>query len=516
MQEKDTLREKPLRGRTRRQFLGQTALAALSGFVPKQMYAKGKAGLSRRPNVLFLISDDMRVELGCYGSRFRAQTPNLDALAASGVRFDRNYCQFPLCNPSRTSLLTGYRPTTTKVLGNGKQAKFREMHPEWKSLPQLFRESGYTTLGTGKVFHFDDPEAWTIADGIPPAAPGAARFERIVVPQEPVPPPPGGEPVPPPATSAKALHSDRMLVFQGDGEGESENIVADRAIAFLREHAAGGEKQQPFFLGCGFSKPHSPPTAPQRFYDLYDPNAIQLTPDFAAWPTVPPGFPPAAIRKRNADLFISRGASKREAKEVICAYLASISWADWNLGRVVNELDALGLRKNTIVVFVADHGYQLGEKGKWSKAGSLFEMGTRVPLIISAPGEHGNSHTSYQLVESLDIYPTLVQLCGLTAPRDIHGKSLVPLLRNPKATWNRPAYSVWSEDGVTLHGVAVRKGKWRYAEFGKNGVNGAMLFDEESDPDEMTNLADDPQHAQVRAELSPLVRNYAAALQMPA
>ncbi len=143
---------------------------------------------------------------------------------------------------------------------------------------------------------------------------------------------------------------------------------------------------------------------------MYDPAKIELTPDFAAWPTVPPRFPSAAIRKRNADLFIGRGASEAEAKEVIRAYLASISWADWNLGRVVGELDRLGLRDNTIIVFVADHGYQLGEKGKWSKAGSLFEMGTRVPLMISAPGANGNGHASTRIVESLDIYPTLVEL----------------------------------------------------------------------------------------------------------
>ena len=162
---------------------------------------------------------------------------------------------------------------------------------------------------------------------------------------------------------------------------------------------------------------------------------------------MPPGFPSAAIRKRNADLFIGRGASEAEAKEVIRAYIASISWVDWNIGRVIAELDRLGLRDNTIIVFVCDHGYQLGEKGKWSKAGSLFEMGTRVPLLISVPGAKGNGRSCARIVESLDIYPTLVELCGLPPQNEIEGRSLAPLLQDPSAKWDKPGYSIWSEDG---------------------------------------------------------------------
>ena len=297
------------------------------------------------------------------------------------------------------------------------------------------------------------------------------------------------------------------LLSAGNGEGHGDYHTAERTIENLRKY-----RDQPFFIACGFVKPHSPPTAPQKFFDWYDANQIQLTPDFAAWPTVPPGFPSAAIRKRNADLFIGRGASEVEAKEVIRAYLASISWVDWNLGRVLGELDQLGLRENTIVVFVADHGYQLGEKGKWSKAGSLFEMGTRVPLIISAPGLKGNGASSPRIVESLDLYPTLVELCGLPPQSEIEGASLVPLLKKPSAKWDRPGFSVWSEDGKTLHGVAVRTEKWRYAEFGPDGVNGAMLFDPIADPLELNNLANDAKFKPICAELSALTRQYAARL----
>ena len=185
---------------------------------------------------------------------------------------------------------------------------------------------------------------------------------------------------------------------------------------------------------------------------------------------------------------------------------------DWNIGRVIGELDRLGLRDNTIIVFAVDHGYQLGEKGKWSKAGSLFEMGTRVPLIISAPGAKGNGQSCTRIVESLDIYPTLVELCGLPKQTEIEGESLVPLLHKPSAKWDKPGYSIWSEDGKTIHGTAVRTEQWRYAEFGKDGVNGAMLFDPHADPLEMKNLADDEKHKPVVAELSALTRKYAATL----
>ena len=491
---------------TRRDFLGTVAAASATVALPGVLPAEISKPV-RKPNVLFIMSDDMRVELGCYHSMFHAQTPNLDALAKSGVRFDRNYCQFPLCNPSRSSLLTGRKPTKTGVLGN--RTDFRTAHPDWKTLPQLFKENGYVTVRAGKIYHggLDDAPSWGATsdkggptdDGSDPVAGHNLEVPRAQIPM------PNGVLPPLPADNARSAYSDRIVVLDSNGEGHGDFHTADRTIENLRKY-----KDQPFFIACGFVKPHSPPTAPQRFFDLYDVDKIKLTPDFAAWPTVPPGFPSAAIRKRNADLFIGRGASEAEARQVIRAYLASISWVDWNIGRVLGELDKLGLRENTIVVFVCDHGYQLGEKGKWSKAGSLFEMGTRVPLIISAPGMNGNGESCPRIVESLDIYPTLMQLCGLSPQKEIEGESLMPLLKKPAAKWDKPGFSVWSEDGKTLHGVAVRTEKFRYAEFGKNGENGAMLFDPHADPLEMKNLATDDKYKSVVAELSALTRQYAA------
>ncbi|HTB62447.1 MAG TPA: sulfatase [Opitutales bacterium] len=491
---------------SRRKFLGQVAGASAAASLAPALRAQTAASATpRKKNVLFIMADDMRVELGCYASMFGAQTPNLDALAKSGVRFDRNYCQFPICNPSRASLMSGRRPTVTGVLGNG--TNLRNVHPDWTTMPQLFKNNGYMTARTGKIYHggFDDLPSWVVGGGAREGDGGAGGHD-IVVKRGEVPPQPADVLPPLPGDIAQAPHSDRLVVLDGMGEGHPDFHTADTAIKYLNDY-----KDQPFFIGCGFVKPHSPLCAPQSFLDKHDVSKIKLTPDFAAWPTVPPGFPPAAIRMLNADLFIGRGASEAEAKEVIRTYIASISWTDWNVGRVIAELDRLKLRDSTVIVFVCDHGYQLGEKGKWSKAGSLFEMGTRVPLMISAPGISGNGQSCFRMVESLDIYPTLVELCGLPKPTELEGTSLMPLLHDPQAAWDRPAYSVWSEDGRTIHGVAVRTEKWRYAEYGEQGKNGAMLFDVKADPLEMKNLANDPAQKSVCAELSALTRKYLAA-----
>jgi iduronate 2-sulfatase len=490
---------------SRRSFLTKAAGAALATALPSATQQPIATKRGKRPlNVLFFMSDDMRPELASYNSRFNVHSPNIDALGAHGVRFDRNYCQFPLCNPSRSSLFTGHIPRETSVLGNSDAVV--KVRPEWITLPHLFRQNGYTALRTGKIFHggLDDPQAWNEFDGDAESIGSLAPGKRMDLPRVQIPMPDGT--MPPLPDNARADHSDEIIVLQGNGEGAGDYRIADRAIKMLNQVAADPGK--PFFIGCGFTKPHSPPTAPQRFFDMYDPEKIQLPPNFAAWPTVPPGFPRASIRPKNADLFIGRGASESEAKQVIRAYLASISWADWNLGRVVAELERLKLRDNTVIVFVADHGYQLGENGKWSKAGSLFEGGTRIPLIIDMPGAKGNGRPCTRTVQSLDIYRTLCELAGLEVPAGVEGTSLVPLLHDPRATWDQPAYSVWSENGKTIHGTAIRTEQWRYAEYGKDAANGALLFDVHADPLELHNLADDPQHAATRAELSKLVNAY--------
>ena len=452
-------------------------------------------------NILFIASDDMRTELGVYGSSM-VKTPNLDKLASQGVRFERAYCQYPLSGPSRASLLTGRRPTTSGLYGN--REWYGASFPEWVSLPKLFRQQGYVTLRSGKIFHggIDDTEAWTEGgekrlhenpiNTAPPSYVSEEEYNshvRSITTQD----------------IERASHSDRWeAVEDEERNSKGDTRTADRAIEYLRRSKESGE---PFFIACGFSKPHSPLIAPKQFFDLYNVDDIELPPDFASIPMVPHGFPQGSIRRNNADLFINRVASPEEAREMKLAYLACVSYVDWNVGRVIDELDRLGLRENTIIVFWADHGYQLGEKGKWSKAGSLWEQGTRVPFIIHDPRAEGNGRSSKRTVELLDIYPTLVDLCGLPEQEGLDGASLAPLLANPDKEWNRPAYTIWNERNKGITGVVVRTEQWRYAEFFGPGA-GAFLTDPVNDPHELKNLVKDPKYKDVVDEISKLARNY--------
>lgn len=443
----------------------------------------GGAAEKQRPNVLFIMSDDLRPDLGCYGNP-HVKTPNLDAFAKIGVQFDRAYVQYPLCNPSRASMLNGRHPTTTGVMDNRRW--FGAEHPEYQSLPMLFKRNGYASLRSGKVFHggIDDFEAWT--EG------GEKRnFEGNTSDRK--------------SPPNRAQTSDRIVTLEGDGESHGDYRTATKAIEFLREYK---DKGTPFFLVCGFTKPHSPPTAPARFIEMYDAASIPLPPDFAAEPAAPAGFPERSITP-NGDLFIKRAASEQEAREMIRAYWASVSWMDWNAGRVLTELDRLGLRDNTIVVFWGDHGYHLGEKGKWAKHGSLYEIGTRVPLIISAPGVAGNGKHSPRVVQSIDIYTTLADLCGLKVASDVEGRSLRPLLEDPEATWPHVAFTVYGSGGAGKQhpALAVRDERYRYADYPGGG---AMLIDLEADPHEMKNLAGDAKYAEVETRMRKLVADFRA------
>ncbi|HVU38106.1 MAG TPA: sulfatase-like hydrolase/transferase, partial [Opitutales bacterium] len=251
----------------------------------------------------------------------------------------------------------------------------------------------------------------------------------------------------------------------------------------------------------------SPPTAPERFFDLMPLDKIQLPVDYAPRRTVPEGFPEGCLRPRNADLFIGRDSTPETAKEVIQAYLASVAWTDWNIGRVIAELDRLNLRHKTIICFSADHGYQLGEKGKWSKAGSLWEEGARIPMFIAAPQAKGNGQVCQRIVETLNLYPTLAELCSLPAPVGQEGRSMTKLLDNPMADWNYPAFTVWKENGNALTGIGVRVENWRYAEY---DLGGPMLLDMVNDPHQLKNLAHDPKYADVAKKMADLVAQYRA------
>lgn len=434
-------------------------------------------------NVLFLIADDLNTDLGCYDPAF--QTPNIDRLAAKGVLFERAYCQNPLCNPSRASLFTGRRSGTTKVYEN--RTHFRDTLPDTVTLPQLFRENGYFTARVGKIFHRDsedilngtagkdDPKAWDLALNPRPKALGEEESKQI-----------GG------ATPGKlhAMLISWLATKEEDPDREdclADGLVAEEAINILGRQTAA----KPFFLAVGLFRPHTPYVAPKEYFDLYPLEKISL-------PPVPSDHiaagPPLAFfsltRYKDAEHAQMTDDYKRQA---IQAYHASTSFMDRQVGRILEALEKSGLADNTIVVFTSDHGYHLGEHGLWHKR-SLFERGARVPLIIDAPGAKGNGHAAGAVVESVDLYPTLADLCGLKAPSYLAGTSLVPVLNDPKATVKECAVTEVENGGKI--GCSLRTPQYRYTEW-DGGKEGTQLYDQEKDPQEFDNLAANPAFAGV-------------------
>ncbi len=472
-------------------------IALFSQLILPSAFAQKSTNTAKKYNVLFIISDDLRPETGSYGNAV-IKTPNIDRIAKRGTQFNRAYAQYPLCNPSRSSLLTGRYPTQTKIYGNNDY--FRKTFPDWVTLPQYFKNNGYATLRSGKIFHggIDDEVSWT-EGGEPtdPAITERGKTPNVQPPRKSSEEDPDNEESAPAQQNKKASNSDRIVILKGDGETHDDYKAATRAINMMEKH-----KNEPFFLAVGFVKPHSPPTAPQKFFDLYDVNKINLPVDFAVRPKAPQGFPEVSIPARNTDLFIGRDASPEQAKEMTRAYYASTSFMDAQVGRVLDALEKNNLQDNTIIVFWGDHGYHLGEKGKWSKAYSLFEIGLRVPFIIAVP--RSKTQRSERLVESLALYKTLAELCDLPKPpKNIEGRSLTPLLENPKAKWDFPAFSVMENHGV--FGESVRYKNWHYAEY-ENGKLGAMLFDIERDPYELKNLAGDKKYAKIVSEMKKLLK----------
>ncbi len=467
-------------------------LALLVVQMPVPTHGQKKA--AKKYNVLFVIADDLRPELGSYGNPL-IKTPNIDRIANRATKFDRAYTQYPLCNPSRTSFLTGRYPTQHKIYNSNDY--FRRKYPDWVTLPQYFQKNGYVTLRSGKIFHggIDDQVSWT--EGGEPTDPAITERGR-----------PGARPVAEAdrydgnegrvaAAPNRQSNSDRIVVLEGDGSQHGDYKAATRTIDMIERN-----KDNPFFLAVGFVKPHSPPTAPQSFFDLYDVNKMPLPVDFAEKPKAPAGFPEVSIAPRNADLFIGRDSPPALAREMIRAYYASTSFMDAQVGRVLDSLEKNGLRDDTIVVFFGDHGYHLGEKGKWSKAYSLYEINLRVPLFIAVP--KGKTQVTEAPVQLQDLYRTLSDLCGLPAPpANIEGRSIAPLIRTPRMRWDHPAYSMMEMGDV--HGLSVRKDNWHYVEYDQ-GASGEMLFDIAKDPHELKNLASDPKYSKVAAELRMLVR----------
>ena len=463
------------------------------------------AGWSRagdKPNVLFIGVDDLRPVLGCYGDK-TVLSPHIDKLAASGVRFDRAYCQFALCNPSRASLLSGRRPTTLKI---HTLAQFvRDKAPDVVTLPQMFKEQGYEALSFGKIFHttngnHEDTQSWSRP------AWHSMKDDKVKA--------PAGNP---PAVPKKVGPAKDGADHSDDEPTESPEVadnalldgqIADKVVEALRQGALN--KSQPFFMAVGFHKPHMPFVAPKKYWDLYRPEQFRLpangshpkdAPDFA-------GNDASELRRYKGIPATGPAVSAEKAVRLIHGYHACVSYTDAQVGRVLQALDANGLRDNTIVVLWGDHGYHLGEQGTWNKR-TNWEVATRVPLIIRKPGAPPARGDSKALVELVDLYPTLAELCGLKAPDKLEGTSLAPLLANPDQPWKEAAFSNYvkkipelGEGNVT--GIATRTATHRWVRWSGGPLKEPVdeLYDHTNDPQETVNIAGTEAGRRVIAQLS--------------
>lgn len=453
--------------------------------VPLALAAAGNPVHSQgKMNVLFISVDDMNNDLGCLGNPL-VKSPNIDRLASQGIIFANAYCQFPLCSPSRSSLLTGLRPDSTRVFDL--QYHFRQDLPEIVTLPQMFMKNGYYVARVGKMFHYgnpgdigtnglDDKVSWM--ERINPAGLDKTSLELDLINYTPK----KG------LGSSMAYLSDKV----GKDEEHTDGQVASEAIKLMEKH-----KDKPFFIAAGFYKPHTPWITPSKYFDMYNLNEISL-PKISK--ETPNDYPEQALASTKPWPYF--GINTDQARECKLAYYAAISFVDAQIGRLLDAVNALGLKDNTIIVFWSDHGYQLGEHGLWFKQ-SLFEEASKSPLIISVPEFKSAGKICRRTVELVDIYPTLAQLTGLTPPTNLQGYSLLSLLQDPEAKWKHPAFTQVQRGNIPGH--SVRTEGWRYTEwdYGKIGIE---LYDELTDPEELHNLAANSKYANMAIKMKALLQ----------
>jgi len=466
----------------------------ISCFIPCLFLAA--AAFAERPNVLFIASDDLRCTLGCYGDPV-AKTPHLDALAASGILFERAYCQQALCNPSRASLLTGRRPDTLKIWNL--QASYRKTAPKAVTLPEYFIRHGYHAEQIGKIHHGSgtpsrDPKSWSV----PQVLHNVTKKDAYQLPKN--------------RTGKKAAATERS---DTDDRATIDGKVAAAAVEALRRLK---EAEAPFFLAVGFRKPHLPFAAPAKYWDRYEREAIPLP------PYREPDQVPALALHNSKELFgytdVSAAEAPDEAKrrELWHGYYAAVSFMDAQVGKLLAALDANELADNTIVVFWSDHGFHLGEHALWCKT-SNFEVDARVPLIVRDPKRHGSTskadkgqrkgQRSKALVELVDLYPSVVEACGLPLPAGLEGTSFVPLLQHPQRAWKTAAFTqhprpAYYNKKPQVMGTSMRTDRFRYTEwrtFGSSEVVAFELYDHRRDPGETHNEAGNPDYATERKRL---------------
>jgi len=427
-------------------------------------------------HVLFIAVDDLRPTLGCYGDK-TAITPNIDELAKRGTAFTRAHCQLAVCSPSRLSLLTGLRPDTIKVWDL--KTHFRKAKPKAVTLPQLFKQNGYHTQSIGKIFHGSgkpskDPASWSKPPLYDYVREPTMRYAN------------------PANLAGKGLKRAASESADVPDNTYADGIVCDEAVKALQKLKATGK---PFFLAVGFRKPHLPFCAPKRYWDLYDRQDIPAP----ASNTHPEGAPELATRSWRelegyTDIPEDAKISPAKVQELRHGYYACVSYVDAQIGRLLRHIP-----EDTIVVLWGDHGFHLGEQGLWTKANN-YELSTCVPLIVSIPGQKLPGAKARGLVELVDVYPTLAEVCGLAAPRNLEGTSFKPLMDDPKRLWKKAVFSQYPR-AFTGHrhkshgdvmGYAIRTETHRYVEWREwksKKIIARELYDQSADPNEMTNVA---------------------------
>lgn len=427
----------------------------------------------RRPNVLLICVDDLKPVLGCYGDKI-AKTPNIDRLAGQGVLFESAYCNQAVCSPSRNALMTSLRPQTLGIYDLA--TNFRRSHPDAVTVAQHFQQNGYTTQALGKVFHVghgnaEDDVSWTV----PHWRPKAAQYQL-----------------------AESQDNKRATNNGPRGTATESADVADEAYgdgqiaveAAARITAAAENKDQPFLIACGFLKPHLPFVAPKKYWDLYDSNTVPMPP-VTEVPRNAPSYAPqfGGELRQYSDMPREGAISEEDTRRLIHGYYAATSYTDAQIGRVLDALDASGVRNNTIVVLWGDHGWHLGDHGMWCKH-TNYEQATRIPLIISSPG-CAAGQKSRALIETVDVYPTLCELAGLPARDGLDGLSAAATLKSPDVQTRESVIHVYPR-GERL-GRAIRTKRFRMVEWKVPGADASdaeyELYDYEEDPLETVNIA---------------------------
>lgn len=435
-----------------------------------------------RLNVLLILIDDLRPELHTYGVD-AVLTPHIDAFARRAVQFNNAYCQYPVCNPSRSSLLTGKRPDELGIYTN--EEPVRRLHPSLVTLPQSLRQAGYRTAGLGKLFHQglneeNEPTLFRDDASFDHSFRALGRSPAI------------GEMGEGRVAGDGSIPWCRWLAAQGGDTAQPDGMLADEAVRFLENY-----NEEPFFLGVGFHKPHDPFIAPREYFDLYDTDDVAL-------PIAPDDRSPLTKYALPRSYDFSK-FTDRDRREIKRAYHACVSFVDAQVGKIMKCMDHLNRWDDTIVIVMGDHGYHLGEHGWWNKV-TIFELGARTPLVIWAPGAERNETACDAVVELLDLYPTVIDYCGVDSPHSLSGKSLRPLIEGERhASSSDAAFTQVARGGVEM-GYSVRTNHFRLIQWGRVAEGGLELYEHPQDPNEYYNLAGRPEHAEKLEQLTRRLR----------